>query len=113
MINIDNIIKGAETAEPIKLSKRDYSVDGYTAFGVYSVTMETLAKLGIKLEKALTSQQFYGFASSGKINGVKKASRFTEAEVEKFVARFVAAVMPKTPVVETTEAPKPEKTAAK
>jgi len=89
MINIDKIISAAATAEPIKISKRDYSTDGYTAFAVFAVVRDTMKQLNIPFDG--TSQQFYGYAKSGKINGVKSSTqRYSEDEVEKFVARYIA-----------------------
>jgi hypothetical protein len=91
MINIDKIISAAKTAEPIALSKRDYATDGYSAYAVYSIAKQTFAKLSLPF--SLTSQQFYSYAKSGKINNVKSSTqRFTEDEVSNFIARMIASV---------------------
>lgn len=88
-IDINKIIADSKTAKAFVAGRRgDYSA-GYTAFGVSVVANETLAKLG-RTER-FTSQQFYGYAKSGKINGVKDSTqRFNEAEVMNFVARLIA-----------------------
>jgi hypothetical protein len=84
MINIDRIVAASKTVELEDTTLED----GFTAYGVYKIAKETFEAVGVEFE--MTSQRFYNYAKNGKINGVKGAKRFTEDEVEGFVAQLIA-----------------------
>lgn len=83
MINIDNILALSETVEI-----EEVETDGITPYGVWKITKEVFGKVGI--EFTLAPQMFYNYAKNGKINGVKGTKRYSEDEVEIFVAKMIA-----------------------
>ena len=88
-INLSNIISLSETVE-VKAE-----TNGTTAYGVYAIAKEVFATLGLDFVNSkggeLKSQAFYNYAKNGKINGNKNsAQRYTDEEVENFVARMIA-----------------------
>jgi hypothetical protein len=86
-INIERIVKLAETVEV-----GQDEVEGYTAYAIAGVINETLAALGEDFK--VNPQQLYNDSVNGRINGVKAVKgtkvRYTEDEVELYVAKFVA-----------------------
>lgn len=90
MIDISKITKMAESAEVLE----SVSEDGTSAYGVWKVAKDTYEAVG--LEFTATSQMFYNYAKSGKINGTKSSTqRYTDDEVEYFVARLIATELKK------------------
>lgn len=83
MIDITNIVALSETVEV-----EDVETEGTTAYGISKVVNEVLEAVGS--DKTFAPQMFYNYAKNGKINGVKGTKRFSDDEVENFVARFVA-----------------------
>ena len=66
------------------------TTDGATAYGVWKIAKEIFETLGIEFD--MKSQTFYNYAKNGKINGVKNSKgRFTDDEIEIFVAKLIAA----------------------
>jgi hypothetical protein len=86
-IDIARIVALAETVEPLEDEK-----EGYTAHKISKVINETFATLGVEL--TIDPQYTYNDSRNGKINGVKSVkgekTRYTEVEVEQYVAKFVA-----------------------
>jgi hypothetical protein len=83
MIDINNIVVLSESVEVTEETD-----EGTTAYGIMKVVNEVLETIGS--DKVFAPQMFYSYAKTGKVNGVKGAKRFTDEEVENFVARFVA-----------------------
>lgn len=91
-INLANIVAIAETVV------LDETVDGLTAYGVYTTAKDVFGQLGLNFvtERGteITSQHIYNAAKSGKVDGVKRTSqsgvRFAEDDVERFIATMVA-----------------------
>lgn len=83
MIDINKIISISETIEVEETS------DGTSAYGVWKIARDIFAEL--KIEFSATSQMFYNYAKTGKINGVKDSKqRFSDDEIENFVALLIA-----------------------
>ena len=83
MIDINNIVALSQTIEI-----DDVETDGTTPYGIAKVVNEVLETIGST--KRVAPQQMYNLAKNGKINGTKGSKRFSDEEVEQFVARFVA-----------------------
>jgi ribosomal protein S5 len=93
MINYDNIIALSQSVEI------EETVDGLTAFAIYSSAKAVFEQLGISEKfvtstgRELTSQNFYNFAKAGKIDGIKgnmTGRRFSDEDAERFIALLVA-----------------------
>lgn len=92
MIDISKIQQLSATVEI------DEVESGATAYGVWKIAKEVFATLGIEFGKVVdgkfvetTSQTFYNYAKNGKINGVKNSKgRFTDDEIEIFIAKLIA-----------------------
>jgi hypothetical protein len=93
-IDINKILKASETAQPLPTARRrEAGADGiWTAYAIHHVINDALAQLdATKFDvKPVAPQAMYGYRKAGRINGVKGADTFTEAEVSAFVARFIA-----------------------
>jgi hypothetical protein len=84
MIDINKI------SELSKVVEIDESAEGTSAYGVWKIAEEVFETLG--LEFSAKSQTFYNYAKSGKINGTKDSrGRFSDDEIELFIAKLVAA----------------------
>jgi hypothetical protein len=81
-VSIDRIVELSETV------KVDEETTGYTGYGIAKVINDTFKALGSDV--TVTPQHVYNDATNGKVNGVKGAKRFTDDEVETYVAKFVA-----------------------
>lgn len=104
-INLQQAIASAKTvkAEDAFVVKGSDAKVGYTAYDIWKLASEALRQIGSTEE--YSSQRFYNFSRSGKIDGVKYPAgakpRFDEDTVKKFLARFIRAHM-------TTVAAEPE-----
>lgn len=85
MIEISKIVAAVEE---IEIESVETEADGFTPYQIWKVVNQTFEAIGS--EKRIVSQQMYQYAKAGRINGVKGCKRYTEAEVESFVAKFVA-----------------------
>jgi hypothetical protein len=103
-INVNRIVTLSETV------KVDEEVDGYTGFAIARIANETLKELDLVAD--ISPHAVYNDAHSGRINGRKYAAgelmRYTENEVEHYVAKLVAKKMHKNSVVQ--ELPEPDQT---
>lgn len=84
MIEISRIVELSETIE----TETDEATDGTTPYGVAKIVNDVFVAIGSTCR--IASQMMYQYAKAGRINGVKNAKRFTDEEVETFVAKFVA-----------------------
>src|ERR1700750_2741765 len=82
--------KIAEMSQTVELLETSESM---TAYGIGKVINQVLAHMGSHIRSE--PQTIYNYAANGKINGVKKVKgdgvRYTDDEVEQFVAKFIAA----------------------
>jgi hypothetical protein len=85
-----NISKIAELVETVELTEDDLrqNESGYTGFAIATIINKTLVELGAA-DQQIPPQMMYGYIRNGRINGVKKQMRYSEQEVETFVAKFV------------------------
>lgn len=88
MIDYANIISLSEKVEI------EEETDGMTAFGIWKVAKEVFEQLGLDFVtergKEIPSQAFYNYSKNGSISGVKGQKRYSDDEVELFVAKLVA-----------------------
>lgn len=77
-------------------STAEAQAEGFTAYQVWKLLAETFATVGIT--KATQPQWVYNLARAGAIDGIKGQTtgrRFTEEQVEAFIAKQVAKNLPK------------------
>ena len=90
MIDINNIV---ELSKSVVVETES---EGTTAYGIWKVAKDVFESLGLDFTTStgrdVTSQVFYNYSASGRINGVKgsKGTKYSDEEVENFVARLVA-----------------------
>lgn len=87
MIDVDALALKVAEVELDEVGTEE--ADGMSPYGVAKVVNQVLRAVG-STRADVTPQMMYQYAKSGRINGVKGAKRFTEDEVETFVARWVA-----------------------
>lgn len=88
---LQNIVDMIENDE-IELD--DSPVGGYTPYAIAKALNEVLKGFGVEPERFVAPQMLYQYSKNGRINGTKAekggAVRYTQDEVESFIAKFVA-----------------------
>ena len=104
-MNIQNILTQVETeTEEIQLGRRGQSPEGmYGPHNLFKIVNQTFREIGRTDLLETAPQPFYGYAKSGKVNGVKwvKGTFYTQDEMEKFVSRYVRTMINRFPTMPT------------
>lgn len=92
MTDLDiNLEKLAKLVENTVIDEK--SSDGVTPYGISVLINKLLDKYGLSGKIVVNPQMMYNYAKNGRINGQKGVKRFTSAEAEVFIAKFVKTIL--------------------